>query len=313
MGRSGDRVNRTLSRRPGDRADRRQQRLQRAESQREKREKRERPVSPRAFAVRVGLILLAFIVIYVVASHSTFKVREFDISGNHIVADADIISLSGISEGDDLFQTDVNAAADQIALHVMIDDVDVRVRPFHKILIEVEEKNAVAGFVVDDLYYYIDETKVIVGESETIDERLPLFIDFDIPAFVSIGLPLEDPKIDTDLAIAAAAGDLFTGYEVQISAVSESENNIYINEVQIRLGTAGRLEDKMNVCFELIHSMSDQKLASLEYIDVSIPDEPVLKERPVEGEEEPADGETTSTTTKKEDVKKNKRDTTEAE
>ena len=56
-----------------------------------------------------------------------FKVEEFQIEGNRIVSDDDIIALSGISVGDDIFQTNVAASADQIALHVMIDDVSVRV------------------------------------------------------------------------------------------------------------------------------------------------------------------------------------------
>ena len=243
------------------------------------------------------------------------KVEEFDITGNRIVSDEDVISLSGISVGDELFKTDTDASERQITMHVMIDRVDVRVRPFHKILIQVEEKNAVAGFMDDDTYFYIDENKVVVGENDKVDEALPLFSGFALPEFISIGLPLEDPLLDSDLKIAAAAAGLFDDYQMEISAVSESENHIFLNGIQVRLGTLGRLNEKMQSLNTLIHSMSVQKLESLEYIDISIPDEPMLQEKPVGGAEasvtdEPESDKKTNAADK---AGTNKRDTTEAE
>lgn len=233
------------------------------------------------FLIRAGIVLSVFIIAYFLLLNSSFKVENFDIEGNSKVSDEDIITLSGINVGDDLFQSDVKTAADQIGLHVLIEDVSVRVRPFHTILIEVTEKNAVAGFVDDDTYYYIDANKVVVGESEMVDESLPLFSGFEVPAFISIGLQMDNSELDTDLIIANQASSLFSDYALEISAQSESVNNIYLNGVEVRLGTTGRLEKKLSALSSIIHSMSQQKLVSLEYIDVSIPDEPVVQEQPV--------------------------------
>ena len=280
-----------------------------------RRRKQEQSISIGGFCLRIGILFAVFILSYFILSNCGVKVEQFEITGNRIVSDEDVISLSGISIGDDLFKTDTAASENQIAMHVMIDRVDVRVRPFHKILIQVEEKNAVAGFMDDDTYFYIDENKVVVGEGEKVDDVLPLFSGFALPEFVSIGLPLEDPLLDSDLKIAAAAAGLFEGYQMEISAVSESENNILLNGIQIRLGTLGRLNEKMQVLNTLIHSMSVQKLESLEYIDISIPDEPVLQEKPVAGAE-PAATDEQESDKKTNDADKagtNQRDTTEAE
>jgi cell division septal protein FtsQ len=114
-----------------------------------------------------------------------------------------------------------------------------------------------------------------------VDESLPLFSGFEIPSFVSIGLQLNNAELNTDLTIAAEAVSLFSGYTLEISAQSESVNNIYLNGVEVRLGTTGRLEQKLTVLASLVGSMSQQKLGSLEYIDISIPDEPVIKEKPL--------------------------------
>lgn len=246
-----------------------------------RREKRKQTPSAAGFLIRAAAVISLFIIAYFLLLNSSFKVEEFEIEGNSKVSDADIITLSGIHIGDDLFQSNVAAAANQIGLHVLIEDVKVRVRPFHKILIEITEKDAVAGFVDDDTYYYIDANKVVVGESEMVDDSLPLFSGFEIPSFLSIGLQMNNAELNTDLTIAAQAAPLFPGYTLEISAQSESVNNIYLNGVEVRLGTTGRLEQKLTVLASLVGSMSQQKLESLEYIDISIPDEPVVKEKPL--------------------------------
>lgn len=256
-----------------------------------RREKRNQTMSVVGFFIRAGMIVCVFLIAYFLLLNSSFKVEKFEIEGNSKVSDADIITLSGISIGDNLFQTDVDAAEKQIGLHVLIDDVSVHVRPFHTILIEVTEKTAVAGFVDDKTYYYIDADKTVIGESETVDDTLPLFSGFEIPAFISIGLQLDDSLLNTDLTIANAASSSFSGYTLEISAQSESVNNIYLNGVEIRLGTAKQLEKKLTALKSLVSSMSQQKLESLEYIDISIPDEPVVKEQAVDG------ADTTDTTT----------------
>ncbi len=280
-----------------------------------RRRKQEQSISIGGFCLRISILFVVFFLSYFILSNCGVKVESFEITGNRIVSDEDVISLSGISIGDDLFKTDVAASEKQITMHVMIDHVNVRVRPFHKILIEVEEKNAVAGFLDEETYFYIDENKVVVGEGEKVDEALPLFSGFALPTFISIGLPLEDPLLDSDLKIADAAAGLFDGYRMEIRAVSESENNIILNDIEVRLGTLGRLEEKMQVLDTLIHSMSVQKLESLEYIDISIPDEPVLQEKPVAGAEpvsqEEEEGDTKTADQSKKEA--NERDTSEAE
>lgn len=177
-----------------------------------RRKKADQPMSLVGFLVRIGIILGVFFVMYMVLSNSGVKVENIKIEGNNLISAEDVISLSGISEGNELFRTDTVAAENQIRMHVMIDDVNVRVRPFDTVLIEVTEKNAVAGFIVDDTYFYIDANKVVVAESDTVDEEMPLFSGFEMPSFVSIGLPLEDPLLDSDLKIAEAAKGHFDGY-----------------------------------------------------------------------------------------------------
>lgn len=286
----------------------------------ERRRKREERPSLIGFFLRIAIMFLVFFVVYLGISHSTFKVETFDIQGNRLISDEDIISLSGISVGDTLFQSDVDAAAKQIAMHVMIDDVDVRVRPFHKILIEVTEKNAVALFMDDERYFYVDEKGVVVAETDTPDQSLPVLSGFEPPSFVSIGLEMDDPLLMTDLEIVAAMGDLFKDYQTEVCAVSESENNLKINNVVVHLGSTGRLEEKMVTLDKILHTMSVQKLESLDYIDVSIPDEAVTMEKPLSGTEDAAAentdnvGDTNGTSTKsKSKTDANQRDTSEAE
>lgn len=304
------------STRAGRAAAREERAANRAEKQKNRRLNSDEGESLKGFVLKIGIILAAFCLFYIIMLNSGIKVEEFKITGNRIVTDQDVISLSGISEGSELFRTDTTAAENQIALHVMIDSVEVRVRPNNTILIEITEKDAVAGFMVDDTYFYMDANKVVCGESDIVDEELPLFSGFDLPSFVSIGYPLDDPILDNDLKIAAAAGDLFEGYHMEIAAQSRSVNNLYLNGIEVRLGSLNRLEYKMSVLNDLIHSMSVQKLESLDYIDISVVDDPVLMELPIGGEAEEGEEENGSeveSVAEQPAKSDNKRDTTEAE
>lgn len=296
------------------RASAREERAARRAEEKIRRRKADRSETVFGFLLRIGIIFAVFFVMYFLLLNCGVEVKEFEITGNRIISDNDIISLSGVSVGDELFRTDTVAAEHQIAMHVMIEEVSVRVRPFDKVLIEVTEKDAVAGFTVDDSYFYIDGEKVVTGESDTVDEKLPLFSGFELPTYVSIGLPLEDSLLDSDLEIAAAAQGRFDDYKVEIVAQSESVNLMYLNGIEVRLGSLTRLEKKMEVLDNLIHSMSVQKLESLDYIDVSVPGEPVAMERPVEGEDgstaKAADAESSDREPAKKD---NQRDTSEQE
>ncbi|MBQ1251393.1 MAG: FtsQ-type POTRA domain-containing protein [Firmicutes bacterium] len=292
-------------------------RAMREEVNNARRQKAEKPVTLVGFFLPIGIILAVFFVMYLVLANSGIKVEKIDVVGNKVITEEDVISLCGISEGNDLFRTDTVAAENQIRMHVIIDDVNVRVRPFDTVLIEITEKDAVAGFMVDDTYFYLDARKVVVAESDTVDEVLPLFSGFDLPSFVSIGLPLEDPRLDSDLKIADAVKGHFKGYQLEICAVSDSENLIYVNGIEVRLGSLGRLDAKIAALEGVLNSMSVQKLESLEYIDVSLPDDPVLMERPLGADEEVEEEEDDDTkSSKPKDTNKpgnNHRDTTEAE
>ena len=126
---------------------------------------------------------------------------------------------------------------------------------------------------------------------------------------------MEDPILDSDLKIAEAAGNLFEGYKLEIAAQSRSVNNMYLNGIEVRLGSLNRLDYKMQVLSNLIGSMSVQKLESLDYIDISVVDDPVIMELPIGGEvtEEEETGSEVESVSEQPAKKDNKRDTTEAE
>ena len=295
----------------------RSNRATREENINARRQKAEKPVTLLGFFLPIGIILTVFFLMYLLLANSGIKVEKIEVVGNNVITEEDVISLCGISEGNDLFRTDTVAAENQIRMHVIIDDVNVRVRPFDTVLIEITEKNAVAGFMVDDTYFYLDANKVVVAESDTVDEVLPLFSGFDMPSFVSIGLPLEDARLDADLKIAEAAKGHFKGYQLEICAVSDSENLIYVNGIEVRLGSLGRLDAKIAALEAVLGSMSVQKLESLEYIDISLPDDPVLMERPLGADEELEENDDEDTKSNKpknsDKPNDNHRDTSEAE
>ena len=286
------------------------------EENKARRQKGDKPVTPLGFFMPIGIILAVFFLMYLILANSGVKVEKIEVVGNQVITAEDVISLCGISEGNDLFRVDTVAAENQIRMHVIIDDVNVRVRPFDTVLIEVTEKNAVAGFMVDDTYFYLDANKVVVAESDTVDEILPMFSGFDLPSFVSIGLPLEDPRLDSDLEIAEAMKGRFDGSTIEIAAISDSVNNVYVNGIEIRLGSLSRFDAKISALESLLKTMSVQKLESLEYIDISLPDDPVMMERPLgeDGDEELSGEDFVPETPKDSDTPgDNHRDTTEAE
>ena len=74
-----------------------------------RRRKQEQSISIGGFCLRIGILFAVFFLSYFILSNCGVKVEQFEITGNRIVSDEDVISLSGISIGDELFKTDTAA------------------------------------------------------------------------------------------------------------------------------------------------------------------------------------------------------------
>ena len=235
--------------------------------------------SIRGVLVKIGLIVVFFVILYVILHNSTFNVEKIEVEGNEFVRSQDIIALSGISEGDRLFKIHPDAAEGQISLHVMIDDVNVRVRPFHTVLITVEERNTVACLVRGNTRFYIDDSKTIIEETAEIIDGITEITGCELPDSASIGVSLANLIDDDVITLVQAVKGRYSGYEVSVPVTYEGEHSIAVNGVTVRLGTMDKLDEKLNALGIQLKHISVLKLESLEYIDLTVPDEPILKER----------------------------------
>lgn len=119
--------------------------------------------------------LLKFIVIIAVIAglYAGLHIDRFDINGiavggNKEISDEEILKLSGISNGDNIFDTHPWFVERKIKKNLYIETVDVRRKLPDKIEIIVKERSGKAQFVMGDKYVITDNTGMVLEVSSDV-------------------------------------------------------------------------------------------------------------------------------------------------
>lgn len=116
--------------------------------------------------------LLKFIIIIAVIAgiYAGLHIDRFDINGvavggNKEISDEDILKLSGISIGDNIFDTHPWSVERKIKKNLYIETVDVKRKLPDKIEIIVRERSGKAQFTMGDKYVITDNTGMVLEVS----------------------------------------------------------------------------------------------------------------------------------------------------
>lgn len=226
---------------------------------------------------KVILLIILCLGVYFFLNSSAFTVETIEVEGNQRISDEDIITLSGITTGGNLFDVDREKAEEKVALHAMVKSVDIKTRPFHKILIQVEEKEAVAWlYQEDEGYYLVDENGNLMEKREEYNDYLPLIRSIELPRFLCVGMRLDSQDAADLLAAAAVFADFMRERPRELSVSSDHGIVMTLDTMELRLGEAKDLLKKRHLIEDLLDEIPAADLPQVEYMDVSSLRKPVI-------------------------------------
>lgn len=220
-------------------------------------------------------LLLIIVSIMLLYNLETFDIKEIFVINNEKVTKDDIIKLSAIEKGNNIFYTSFFKAKKNISTNPYIKDVKIKRKLPSFIEIEVNERKEKIYFKKENSYYILDEKVILLNKSESIPELLQFTGLEDKVIYENGGVTFKDDRyikaIQNFIILDSANISTYKFSSVDIKNLSDLK--LYINNMEIRLGTEEELLNKVNIAINIMEKdgISDQK----GYIDVSFKGNPV--------------------------------------
>ena len=204
---------------------------------------------------RIGkwLILLFIIIAIIIFASITpiFNIREIKVEGNNQISAETIISLSGLTEGENIFRNSKTKVIENIKENTYIKNVTMkRVLP-GKIQLIIEERKINYQIKLIDGYIYIDNQGYILENSQK-EQKVPILIGCTTSQEELLNgkrLNMDDlKKINTVLKIMDSINSI--NMEKLVTSINIKDNNNYIlylkkEKKYVYLGDASNLNQKI--------------------------------------------------------------------
>ncbi|WP_102400896.1 cell division protein FtsQ/DivIB [Haloimpatiens massiliensis] len=222
--------------------------------------------------------LLAIISLTLLLKLPYFSIKDIVVINNSNVTKDEIIKLSGIKKGNNIFSINVRSIKDDILRNPYILKVQIKRRLPNKILIDVNERSAAFYAQKDSNYYIIDKESVVLEKRKNINTmKLIKLVGYEKNNLV-IGqvLPYKDQrkaeavKNITDLVINNTSK--MTMSIVDVTNIYDIK--VYYGNMCVKMGDYNNLEDKLNRAVAIIKKQNLQKRKG--YVDVSFKGNPVF-------------------------------------
>jgi len=238
----------------------------------------------RRFFFKTSLfILLVVLCLYLFLHSSFFKVDKIYVTGISRIQADEIIHMSGIVNGVNIFLLDEQEAARAVKLHPLVRNAEIIRHLPRKIEIKIEERKIWALVPFKSSLICIDRDGVCIDkatEMSLID--YPIVTFNRLPSYINLGQEVHPQGMKI---ITGIWGGLSPAQRKDISEfhydAGKDEVTLYtVSGTEIRWGDQSRLQEKLNwlgQTFQLEHEMARQGQDVLEYVDLRFKGQPVYK------------------------------------
>lgn len=208
---------------------------------------------------------------------SYFNVKIIQVLGNKNISQNDIILLSKISTGNNIFYIDLKNSQNNILSNPYISSVEI-IRKFPStIQINVKERDAVFYNTKDNKNLVVDKNAIVLQQRDDIKGMKLIKLDGLDYSKVEIGKPIEDGdtrKID----VVKALGDIIVNNKIlgitSIDVSSSIDIKIYYGNILVKIGSEDDIDKKMNKALNILERK--ELKGAKGYIDVSFDGNPVF-------------------------------------
>lgn len=207
-----------------------------------------------------------------------FNIKSIEVYGNKNIKSHDIVKLSGICTGNNIFYINLKASEKNIMRNPYIDTVNIKRKLPSGININVTERDAVFYTDLSGKFYIIDKNGVLLQKKDSVsDMKLVKLTGLNVEN-VEIGNRIKSSdsrKIDAVKNIGGLIEKNRTSFGIVRVDVSDSlDVKAYINNMYIKLGSADDMKEKLNNALNII---KQEKLENKSgYVDVRFHGNPVF-------------------------------------
>lgn len=223
-------------------------------------------------------LALLIITIYILIQSPIFAVKQINIEGNRFLSEEEIVSLSGIHTGTNIFRVDFRDAKEKIKTLPMISEVVLKRQYPNEVKISVTERTPLANLAVPGGFIEIDKKGYYLRKltSFNVNDNLPIITGVKYSK-QEIGQKINEENLMVGLEYLQNCSD---NLKDKISEINVTDpNNIIIYSItgfRIMVGDETSIKEKIHNLDEIFNTKGD-KLKEIEYIDVSFNGNPVIK------------------------------------
>jgi cell division protein FtsQ len=231
--------------------------------------------------LKLIILLLAVFALFIFILYlPVWRIKDVVVQGNKIVTSETIIQAADISMDENIFFINSREVRRRVKEIPQIKKADVFPKIPSSIFISVEERKPFAVFIAQGKYYIADNEGVIISKEETFkgSSDLPTVIGLSKSAII------DGKRIDEKLVRAVeksykVLSQLMPPNRFVVEMKDEDDISILINDIlKVKIGSSSGIDNKLTA-LELLMSRISSKKAAIEYIDVRLPEQPVVKFR----------------------------------
>ncbi|MFH1258714.1 MAG: FtsQ-type POTRA domain-containing protein [Elusimicrobiota bacterium] len=206
-----------------------------------------------------------------------FQITNVKVIGIRLLDDSQIHKFADEAIGENIFFFNFSPLEDGIATLSIVKKVNIfRTLP-NNLIVEVVERKEAAVAVIEE------ETRVFDDEGYVLDIRGNNASFSSLPILVGISsADFENNKLKADVRelLAVLLKDIkkkLPAEKIKIDLEAADRIILLVDDsINVKLGDADKIEAKLRA-FQSIRDFEQEKLQSIDYIDVSVPDDPVVK------------------------------------
>lgn len=200
-------------------------------------------------------ILFIYIICYFLYDLVNSPIKHYEINGNNLVKDSDILKVSNLKDYPSIMKYTSNTIKKKIKSIELINDVKVRKWFGHKVIINVEENKV--------LFYYKDIDKIVLSNGNIINNKysdlvgIPIMlndIDKDVYNMFISGFS----KINDNIIYEINNIEYYPQYDVDGNVISKDRFKIVMNDGNTIIVNSKSV-DVLNKYNDIYASLNDKK------------------------------------------------------
>jgi len=229
--------------------------------------------------IKILTLILILLSTYFFIHSSFFSVASIEVIGAKEVNGADIISISGLTKGENILKIDRVEAEKMISMNSMIASVQIDKKLPRTVKVIIKERIPVALVPVAGGLMQIDiDGFVLRKDGELGQESLPIITGLDFPDTLAVGKKLESEKLVMGLKMIAQMDDTAKKEIAEIDVFDPQKLRAFtVQGAEVRLGNGDGFQEKFSKFLQVLKEEQKlDRLKDIEYIDVSFSGRPVV-------------------------------------